>query len=671
MARAIREQRIFELHLLGIPELRLAGNKLELPSKKLLAIVVYLAIQGSATRAELAALLWNTTDERARANLRGELYRLRDSSLLALFEEDNGRLRLTKSMQTDFLQFKVFLGRSQWQEALALRRGVLLEGFEIPDARAFEEWLLLTREHWQEQFNEVLALHANSLKAQNNWIAAGSAYEQLLETDPWQEEAVRGVMRAYAAINEIPKALERFERFRIVIRNTLGVEPAAETVRLAAELRSPRLATVPPAFLNQTFVGREAEWAQLEAAWAAKKFVFIYGQAGVGKTRLAIEFAAYKGALTLIECGQIDSIAPFALFTRRIREALNRVPLEHLPNWIRLELARLVPEFAPNEPSQQDIPLEGKMRLFEATTQFLLQAVQGTSGLILDNAQYFDMSSFELGGYLSTRAKQGQSPICSILTFRSNEVPPEIEARVQQYVQNNEAILIQLQPLELSGIQRLLASNPKEALDAEKLKQITGGNPLFMLEVMRAWKGDGTIPLTPAIDQLLQARLAKLSITARDVARIAAISGVGFTLLIAARVLNKNALQLTESYELLEQHGILYAGRFSHDLLLEAVLNAMPLSTKALLQTRLLEVLETMPLERGQAAERLRLAQAVQDNNKILFWAEQAATEALELFAFEKAQIYFLLALEALSRLAPDNALQTKLERGLAQAKQA
>ena len=669
MARATRGKQQIELLVFGVAKLRLAGADLELPTKKLLAIMAYLALEGSATRAELAALLWNVADTRARANLRGELYRLRDSSLAWLLEEEAGRLRLAAAVQSDLEQFKVLCGRSQWQQALGLRRGALLKGFEIADAPAFEEWLLLTRESWQERFNEVLALEAASLVAAKNWVAAGAAYEQLLQADPWREEAVRGLMRTFAQTDEIPKALECFERFRVAVRGALGVQPANETVALAARLRSPRMASVPANLVSSLFVGRETEWAQLEAAWETQKFIFIYGQAGVGKTRLALEFAASKGALTLIECGQIDSIAPFALFTRRIREALNRVPLDRLPDWMRLELARLVPEFAPDTPSQQDIPLEGKMRLFEATTQFLLQAIQGTSGLILDNAQYFDTSSFELGGYLSTRAKQGAAPICSILTFRSNEVPPEIEARVQEYVQNNQAIIIQLQPLGLDSLERLLEANPKQDLDANRLGQMTGGNPLFVLEVLRAWKADGTIPTTPAIDELLRSRLAKLSTTARDVARVAAISGANFTLLIAARVLNTDALQLIESYEQLEQHGIVRAARFSHDLLLEAVLNAMPLATRVLLQTRLLEVLTTMPLERGQAAERLRLAQAVASNPKIVFWAEQAAIEALELFATSKAITYFETALQALSYLRANTDLKTRLEGGLEQAK--
>ena len=41
--------------------------------------------------------------------------------------------------------------------------------------------------------------------------------------------------------------------------------------------------------------GREAAWAQLEAAWAAGQTIYVTGAPGVGKTRLAQDFVASKG----------------------------------------------------------------------------------------------------------------------------------------------------------------------------------------------------------------------------------------------------------------------------------------------------------------------------------------------------------------------------------------
>ncbi len=670
-----------ELLLFGPPELRAAGSSVELPTRKLLAIIAYLALEGESSRATLASLLWEASEDRARANLRGELYRLKDTPFAGVFEEDGKRLRLARTVKSDLERFDRFLAHSDWVRALELRRGPLLEGFEVSDAPAFEDWLLLMRERWQERWNEALAVHASQLVGKQDWNAARAAYERLLELDPWREEAVRGVMRCFAQAGEATRALERLERFTVAVRENLGVEPASETMALANELRSARaIAPVRKAGASVagTLVGREREWAQLEAAWNAGKFAFIVGEPGVGKTRLALEFAASKGVFRLIECGPSDATAPYALFTRYLRKALPRAPLAHMTKWVRLELVRLVPEYAleNDTPADGSVPLEGKVRLFEAVTFFLLKGIQGSSGIVLDNAQFFDTISFELGNYLSTRANQAQPPIRSILTFRRGELPPEIQTRFDAYVRSGEAVVINLEPLPLEAVQTLIERDSLDrdghSLDAARVHKATGGNPYFVLETLRVWQESGgtlgpdsPLPRSPRVGELLRLRLEGLEKTARDLLRAIAIAGPSFTLIVAARALNTDALALTEANEMLERSGILRGGRFAHDLMLEAVLEDTPIATRVLLHSRILDALEAAPRERGQAAELLRHAREISDATRALNWAERAANEALEQFAFAEARTFFNEAFSWLSRLETDSSRETQLRLGL------
>jgi DNA-binding SARP family transcriptional activator len=665
-----------EVLLFGPPEIRAADTAVELPTRKLLAVIAYLALEGETSRATLAALLWESTEERARANLRGELYRLRDTPLATAIEDDGKRLRLARSISTDLEGFERALAGSDWAMALEFRRGLLLEGFEVSDAPAFEDWLLLKRERWQERWNEALAVHASQLASKQEWNAARTAYERLLELDPWREEAVRGTMRCLAQAGETTRALERYERFAQSVRESLSVEPASETELLAKELRTAR-ATTPTRKAGTpvagTLVGRELEWAQLEAAWNAGKFAFIVGEPGVGKTRLATEFAASKGMTRLIECGPSDATAPYALFTRYLRKALPRAPLEQMTKWVRLELIRLVPEYAleNDTPADGTIPLEGKVRLFEAVTQFLLRGIQGASGLVLDNSQFFDPTSFELGNFLSARANQAQPPIRSILTFRRGELQPEVQARFDEIVRSGDAIVINLEPLDLRAVQTLIELDGQE-LDPQRVHRATGGNPFFVLETLRISQESGTtlepnapLPRSPRIEELLRGRLERLDKTARNLLRAAAIAGPSFTLIIAARALNTDALALTEAFETLEQNGIMRAGTFSHDLMLEAVLADTPTVTRALLHSRILDALEANPRERGQAAELLRHAREIADATRALRWSERAANEALEQFAYHEARTFFLEALEWLARLETDATLEVQLRLGL------
>jgi DNA-binding SARP family transcriptional activator len=672
--RPTRESRLAasELLLFGQPVLRMAGKNLEFPSRKLLALLTYLALQGSTSRAELAGLLWDAAEDRARANLRGELYRIRDTPFAELLEESDGRLSLAKHVTTDLALFENLLSRNDLRGALALRRGMLFEGFDVPEIPDFEDWLLLVRERWQERYLEVLAVHASQVFGLKQWQDARDAYQEILDADPWREEALRGLMRSLAQAGDVNRALERFERFRVALKETLGVEPAAQTTDLVAQLRKPNVST---AKFSSSLIGRSREWSQIEEAWNAGIFIFIYGEPGVGKTRLALDFAKSKGAISLIEGNLVDAVAPLGLSTRILQNILPQVQLEDIPTWVRLELGRLVPEYAldlPNETS--GVALEGKIRLFEAITQFMLPSFQGSKTIVIDNAQFLDITNLELGGYLSVRVGQKPFEIKTMLTFRNDELHPEKQNLLNEFVRSGQAIRVDLERLDLGAVKQWLAQDPEPNFDASRLHTATGGNPFFMLETLNAWResgmpsGNTPQPRSVGANALLQTRLERLQPGARDLARVAALSGSDFGLLFAARVLNSDALGLSEVYEQLEQAGIMQMGRFSHDLMTQAVLDSIPALTREVLHSRILEALEAVPFERGQAATRLRHATAINNTPKILFWAEKAAFEALELFAFQEAASYFQIALEQLAKLESDTTLERHLRLGLEQA---
>jgi predicted ATPase len=351
------------------------------------------------------------------------------------------------------------------------------------------------------------------------------------------------------------------------------------------------------------------------------------------------------------------------------------VQLEKIPTWIRLELGRLVPEYAldlPNEAS--GVALEGKIRLFEAVTQFMLPSFQGSKTIVIDNAQFLDMTNLELGGYLSVRVGEKPFGIKTMLTFRNDELHPEKQNLLNEFVRSGQAIRVDLERLDLGAVKQWLEQDPLTNVDANRLHTVTGGNPFFMLETLNAWRESG-MPTQDApqlrlagVNTLLQTRIERLKPDARDVARVAALSGSDFGLLLAARVLNSDALGLSEVYEQLEQAGIMQMGRFSHDLMTQAVLDSIPALTREVLHSRILEALEAVPFERGQAATRLRHAIAINNTQKILFWAEKAAFEALELFAFQEAASYFQIALEQLAKLESDTTLERHLRLGLEQA---
>src|SRR5258706_2886908 len=173
------------LRLLGTPEVSHAEKRLTLQTRKVLALLAYLAVeQGVHSRDKITALLWpESHEERGKASLRRALAYLRES-LNEPSHEHSGHVpvpsthvlvkhhTLSFNFASDFeidtqtLQTAFTLARrrssgdlrthlAHLQMAASCYRGNFLDGLSLPDAPDFEDWLLLQRESWRRQANTV------------------------------------------------------------------------------------------------------------------------------------------------------------------------------------------------------------------------------------------------------------------------------------------------------------------------------------------------------------------------------------------------------------------------------------------------------------------------------------------------------------------------------------
>ncbi|MGI8748363.1 MAG: AfsR/SARP family transcriptional regulator, partial [Deinococcus sp.] len=133
---------VAEALLLGRASVLAAGREVPLPTRKALALVAYLALEGHTDRSKLSELLWTDLDRAsARGNLRRELYRLRATPLWTLLEIGADQLGFRGGMSTDVAAFQAHLDADRLAEALALYRGPLLCDLDLQGAEAFELWL--------------------------------------------------------------------------------------------------------------------------------------------------------------------------------------------------------------------------------------------------------------------------------------------------------------------------------------------------------------------------------------------------------------------------------------------------------------------------------------------------------------------------------------------------
>ena len=178
--------------------------------------------------------------------------------------------------------------------------------------------------------------------------------ERLVAEHPVRERLWRLLMLALYRGGRQADALAAYQRARAVLAGELGLEPGEELRELErAVLRQevPPVASLPehnlPAQLT-SFLGREPELAALDKLLDGARLVTLTGAGGVGKTRLAVEFAA--GATGHFPDGvwlaELAGITDPALVPSAVMEALGArqdgdVPVIDALRW-RLRSAQLL-----------------------------------------------------------------------------------------------------------------------------------------------------------------------------------------------------------------------------------------------------------------------------------------------------------------------------------------
>lgn len=578
--------------------------------RKTAALLCYLALEGPTPRSKVAGLLWpDSTEEAARANLRQLLRRFRAQVGAGLVAGGDPLALSGLVVDAAELEVAAFLNQDA---TVTQKRAELLRGYDYDDCPDFADWLFAMRERFAELGREAYATEASRLEQAGDYRAAVSWAEKLLAADPIAETPYRLVMRLNYLLGDRAAALNTFERCKAMLRREFDAEPMSETVKLAREIErgsqlapeaAPSRPAIPLSVLRPpVLVGREGEWRQLEEAWESGKAIFIQGAPGVGKTRLLTDFLASKGSFILLEGRPGDAAVPFASQARALRHLLATSAVELKP-WVRRELARLLPELGDGNSSPQE---QDKLRFFDAQGELLRSASARVNALAIDNLQFYDAASSEVMAYLVGKrfAADASSERPRLLhSFRAGELATGTRGYLEQLISADLAVLIEVEPLGQEDAGALLAGLELPSMEtaglAAPLLRYTGGNPLFILETVKHLLESGRLehgfparlPPPEKIGALLRRRLDALPPEARRLAHAAAIAGEDFSLELAARVLESDPLD-AGPWQALEAAQIFKGQSFSHDLVLESVLQQLPAPVAALLHARSAEFLE-------------------------------------------------------------------------------
>jgi DNA-binding SARP family transcriptional activator len=467
-----------QLSLLGTPVVQHGEHTLTFSTRKALALLVYLAVEGGMhPRKTLSEAFWPELDaEHGRAALRATLLELRKLLERSHGPGERAHLLVEREMlgfdQGSSLVLDLHfveaaskqVGRgieplagqareallAQLEQATRLARGPFLAGFTLRDAQFFDDWTRQYREYWHLRLHQLFATLSMLYERAGDAERASETVTRWLSFDPLTEEGYRRLMRLRFAQGDRAGALRAYANGRAVLAEQLQVEPEPETVALAkrmrhtAPVRSPQVRPAhaspgqPPAhLLDGPLLGRTAEFGTLIECYqrvhaGQPQLVLLQGETGIGKTRLASEFAGW------VQAQGADVLAGRALQTGRqlpyqplIDVLRHRLEQEHAPDdhlsdvWLA-ELARLLPELRERYP---DLPVSstdealGHNRLFEATTRLVqLWAARRPLVLLLDDMQWADTATLDLLLYLARSLAEQPAPVL-LLNLRTGTDP--------------------------------------------------------------------------------------------------------------------------------------------------------------------------------------------------------------------------------------------------------
>ncbi|MEV0718048.1 AAA family ATPase, partial [Asanoa sp. NPDC050611] len=436
-------------------------------------------------------------------------------------------------------------------------------------------------------------------RARDAALAAGRA-------DPFDEDAVRALMRAHDALGEPAKALEVYERLRALLAEELGVDPAAATRDLhVAVLRGRTTPADVPVFQPPPpprLAGRDAEIDRLAGAWrdagaGRPRLVLVTGEPGIGKTRLAVELARLAdGVVVTVRCYAAER----SLFLQPFVEAVAALVADAPPDRVRAAagdragaLATLVPAAAAvlgAPPAEHGSPEAERRAAYEAVTVFLRRlAVPRPVLLVVDDLQHAGTATVELLHYLARHA--GGARLLVVATVRA------AEGREALATLDEVADVVPLGPLDGAAIAHLARAAGQDARAAEIARR-TRGHTLFVVETLRALAAGHTgVPSSLRASVLTRVRAAGPG--AEELLRAAAVLGTSFAPAAVAGLLGVGTAEATLRCDrILETRLTVVAGRayeFANDLVQEVLYDSTPQPTRLAHHLRAADVLADNP----------------------------------------------------------------------------
>lgn len=463
----------------------------------------------------------------------------------------------------------------------------------------------------------------------------------------------------------------------------------------------------PPILAEPAFVGREAEFLQLErlldsVCSGRGATVFVFGEAGSGKTRFVKEFlkTARRKAVTVMTGFCISKTAtPYFPFIEafnmlqssgHVQRAEKSVKDPGIVGWLKgdqvvevesIGIAGWLKGSQHGKPGKQPM-LSAEIRkdmTYAAVLNALLSiSVEKPLVLFLEDVHWADSASLALLHYVSRGISS--SKVFVIATVRLEEMSQDSEGRPNPLAETlqlmrREDLYVEvripnLQKPEVVRLAELMVNGPIDPAFVERLSRDSQGNPLFAVESVRMLieSGsllckDGTWCLTAKeldiptkVKDVILYRLNRLNAVQRRILDLGSTIGERFDPALVGAVFSQDVLTVLETLNVIARstlliHPIEDVYKFGHGKFREVLYDEMSSPLRREYHERIAEKLEGFAKEASELPVNDLAFHYVQAGNKekAVRYSIAAGEDALKRFSNTEAVKHFDYVLKTVS----------------------
>jgi DNA-binding SARP family transcriptional activator len=573
------------------------------------------------SRRALERLLWpDVAATTASHRLRQTLLKLRR---LGLSVETVGTARLRLAPESVSVDLEDVVANPRQIDRIAASHIAVLPHYDPKVSDEYTDWLEKKRREMGAKLAAPLLAIISKNRLRANWEDVESWASALLRLTPYNEEATLALAEAHAMRGA------KLEGVRVLDGYLAAIGEASGDIRLPATVMRKRIADRMPPRPNQSspdtpLIGRGDTINTLSemlprVRGGTGQSCLVYGDAGIGKSRLFAEFANFASLQGLtcarVQCRPNDSFRPLSVFVdlvpqlRAMRGAIGCSPetMKHLDRLTTHSQGPL-----------SSISLQGDAQFAYARVQLavadLIDAVAEESPILIliEDVHRLDEASATL--LVDLIPWSSDKRIIFAFTSRNNQ--GRWLDTLRQQIR-----LIKLEPLDDASARQVIVGKVEQAgsvISDDYLNwctRVAEGNPYFLTELASHWLQTGERQgAPPSLTAVIEQRLSMLDQPALQLLQACALLEKNATLERIEKTLGYPLHQVLSSLTDLSALGMIVlessdgvfekSARLSprHELLANAAENRLAPAAKAFLHRRIGLVLESERDDKSSAA---------------------------------------------------------------------